>query len=372
MKILLVRLRLIGDVVFTTPLLRALRRTYPDAELTYVVEPAAAPIVLHNPHLTRVMVLPKRRGAARLVDDMRVANSLRAARFDVAIDLHGGPRSSWLTWASRAPMRIGYDIPGRAWMYTHVVHRATALLPRNSVLNQWDLLAPLGIDQSDASTTPVEIADDPDAAADVDSRLRDKGVDAASDLVIVHVSSNNPFRCWPEESFASLIVGLVREDVTRRVIVVSGPSDPDAATRIRERAAQQLGALAPALVDLGNPELPALRALIARAAVYIGGDSGPLHVAATTTVPIVAVLGPTLIERSRPWRHPRWFTEMVDSGPLACRPCDQRVCAPGDFRCLTGIGVDRVLAAAERALRHVDGPQGRSESNLRGDRLVHQ
>ena len=99
----------------------------------------------------------------------------------------------------------------------------------------------------------------------------------------------------------------------------------------------------------GDFDLDELRALVARAAVYIGGDSGPLHVAATTRTPIVALLGPTLAERSRPWRDPRCFAEIVDVA-LPCRPCHQRTCEPGDFRCLTWITPERVAAAAERAL----------------------
>src|SRR4051812_13667357 len=110
MRILLVRLRLIGDVVLTTPLLRALRHRYPDAQLTYLVEPSAAPIVRGNPHLNDVIVTPKRRGLRRLRDDAALARRLRRARFDVVIDLHGGPRAAWLTWATGAPMRIGYAI----------------------------------------------------------------------------------------------------------------------------------------------------------------------------------------------------------------------------------------------------------------------
>jgi len=85
--------------------------------------------------------------------------------------------------------------------------------------------------------------------------------------------------------------------------------------------------------------------------VYIGGDSGPLHVASATPTPIVALFGPTLPERSLPWRDPHWFTEAVDVGPLPCRPCDQRVCVTADYRCLTTISVEQVVAAAERALR---------------------
>ena len=145
MKILLVRLRLIGDVVFTTPLVRALRRTYPDAHLTYVVEPLAEPVVRDNPHLSSVLVIPKRSGLARWRDDLVYARRLRAERFDIAIDLHGGPRSAWLTWASGAAMRIGYRMAGHSWMYTHVIDRSDDLLPRHSVMKQWDLLGPLGV-----------------------------------------------------------------------------------------------------------------------------------------------------------------------------------------------------------------------------------
>jgi ADP-heptose:LPS heptosyltransferase len=98
-------------------------------------------------------------------------------------------------------------------------------------------------------------------------------------------------------------------------------------------------------------DLAELRALTARAAVYIGGDSGPLHVAATTRAPVVALFGPTLAERSMPWRNARWAAEAVEPGPLPCRPCAQRTCAPGDFRCLTRIDPARVVAAAERMIR---------------------
>jgi ADP-heptose:LPS heptosyltransferase len=356
MKILLVRLRLIGDVVFTTPLLRALRRRFPDAQLTYVVEPLAAAVVAGNPHLTHVIVAPKTRGLARVRDDLALARRLRRERVDVAIDLHGGPRSSWLTLASGAPMRIGYEIRGRGWMYTHVVPRSPDLLPRHSVVNQWDLLAPLGIDACDPARDACEMPDDPQAAARVARRLAEAGITDAHHLVLVHVSAGNPFRRWPPESFANTIVALARRDPARRFMIISGPSDAAAAEQVAAQARAQLG---PAPSDVGGPAGPAvvhgafdvaeLRALTMRAAVYIGGDSGPLHIASTTATPVVALFGPTLPERSMPWRDRRWFAEAIDAGPLPCRPCHQRTCVPGDFRCLTGISVERVIEATERA-----------------------
>src|SRR5881394_4033093 len=140
-KILLIRLRQIGDVVFTTPAVHALRQRFPDAHLSYVVEPAAAPIVLDNPHLNQIILAPRRGGLRGLVDDLALGRRLRAERYDLAIDFHGGPRASLLTWLSGAPERLGYEVAGRSWMYTRRVARPRELRPRHSVENQWDLLA---------------------------------------------------------------------------------------------------------------------------------------------------------------------------------------------------------------------------------------
>ena len=350
MNILLVRLRLIGDVVLTTPLLRALRCKYPDAQLTYLVEQSAEPIVRGNPNLSNIIVIPRTRGLARLRDDVALARRLRRERFDVVIDLHGGPRAAWLTLASGAPMRIGYTIQGRTWMYTHVIRRTADEAPRHSVENQWDLLAPLGVDAADAGRYPLEMAPDARATAAVDRRLRDAGIGSAHPLIVIHVSAGNPFRRWPRASFEALVATLARRDPSRRIILTSGPSDAAAAQDIADAVRRALGPLGGTVPEVGEFDLAELRALVSRAAVYIGGDSGPLHLAGTTTTPIVALLGPTLPERSMPWRDARWFAEAVDAGPLECRPCRQRVCAPGDFRCLTRITAEQVAAAAERAM----------------------
>ena len=109
-------------------------------------------------------------------------------------------------------------------------------------------------------------------------------------------------------------------------------------------------ALAERILRIGEFDLVELRALIGHAALYIGGDSGPLHIAGTTRTPVVGLFGPTLAVRSLPWRDPAVPALGVEPGPLACRPCDQRTCVPGDFRCLTATPPERVIDAAERAL----------------------
>jgi lipopolysaccharide heptosyltransferase II len=355
MNILLIRLRLIGDVVFTTPIPRALKQVFPAARIAYVVEPAAAAVVAGHPCIDEVIVAtPPRSGVRRMLADLALARRLRRGRYDVAIDLHGGPRSSLLAWASGAPQRIGYDIKGRSWMYTRVVARPRELRPRHSVLNQWDLLQ--AIDGwpgtlPDPAANRVEMAPDAAAVADVERRLRSAGIDRSHELIVAHVSAGNPFRRWPEPAFTRLIAGLASGSPARRIILSSGPSDREAADRIAAAARQELGTAGDRVVDFGEFGLAELRALVERSRLFVGGDTGPLHIAATTATPIVGIYGPTESVRSAPWRDGRLRTESVEITGLPCRPCDQRVCEPGDFRCLTTLRPEDVLSAAERALR---------------------
>jgi ADP-heptose:LPS heptosyltransferase len=176
-------------------------------------------------------------------------------------------------------------------------------------------------------------------------------------LIVLHVSAGNPFRRWPEEAFAAATMALAANDANRRIILTAGPSDRAAAARIAAQTRRRLGARqGEAVVELDDLDLGELHALISQAALFVGGDSGPLHVASTTKVPIVGIYGPTLAERSEPWRDPGLPTAAVHGGPLPCRPCEQRVCLPGDFRCLTHISADRVVDAAERLLTATGRP----------------
>jgi ADP-heptose:LPS heptosyltransferase len=283
--------------------------------------------------------------------DFRLGGRLRRYRYELVVDFHGGPRASLLTWLSGAPVRIGYEVVGRSWMYTHRVARPRELRPRHSVENQFDLLAPLGIGLPDPGKYPVEMPIGSDTARVVGRRLGESGVNGPTQLIVVHVSSSSPFRRWPAESFATTIAALAASGGGRRIVVTSGPSEAGAVDRIVAEARRRLDETAAARVlRCGEFSLSELRALVEDAALYIGGDSGPLHIAAASRVPILALYGPTLPERSHPWRPRELPSAAVDAGPLPCRPCDQRVCAPGDFRCLTRIAPEAVVSAAERLL----------------------
>lgn len=351
MKILLVRLRQIGDVVFTTPTFAALREHFPQAQLSYLVEPAAAPVVRGNPKLAHVIEAPRVRGVRGVLADLSLGRSLAREQFDIAIDFHGGPRASLLTWLSGAPRRVGYDVAGRAWMYTQRIDRPRALRPRHSVENQWDLLAAIGVPPPSRDRHPVTMVVDVEAAQRVQTRLAAHHASSEVRLAVIHVSAGNPFRRWPIASFAEVAAGLAAADPSVRVIVTSGPSDEGAAAEVIAAARRQLDECRREhVLSCGEFSLSELRALVERAALYVGGDSGPMHIAACSPVPMVSLYGPTLPVRSEPWRSRSFPALAAESHGLPCRPCDQRVCEPGDFRCLTQVTPSDVLRAGVRLL----------------------
>jgi ADP-heptose:LPS heptosyltransferase len=207
-----------------------------------------------------------------------------------------------------------------------------------------DLLAILGIPPTTPEAYRVEMDVDPEVAARLAERLTRAGVGPDHRLIAIHVSAGNPFRRWPIDSFTAAVAALAAED-RNRIVLTSGPSDRSAADTVIAGARKLLPVGAHSrIAECGTLSLAELRALVDRAAVFIGGDSGPMHVAATSDVPIVTLYGPTLPARSAPWR-PADRSVAIETSGLPCRPCDQRVCMPGDFRCLTRIRPEQVVDA---------------------------
>jgi ADP-heptose:LPS heptosyltransferase len=235
-------------------------------------------------------------------------------------------------------------------MYTSVVPRPRGFRPRHAVLNQWDLLAavdPALARPADRALDRVEMPVDEDHRLRASHKLMSSGVPEHHGVTVLHVSAGNPFRRWPETSFADLAAAVAASADDRWVMITAGPSDRDAAERVLQAArARAGGAAAARIIDGEDMSLGELRAVLDRAALFVGGDSGPLHIAATSNVPIVGLYGPTLPVRSAPWRPESVPTISIDAGELPCRPCDQRTCTPGDFRCLTRIETARVRDAA--------------------------
>jgi ADP-heptose:LPS heptosyltransferase len=164
-------------------------------------------------------------------------------------------------------------------------------------------------------------------------------------------------------------VAIAGANPRRRLVLSSGPSDREAATRIARAAREKLGGNAERIIDLGEFDLQEFRALIGRSRLFVGGDTGPLHMAATTDTAVVGIYGPTLSAQSAPWRGASVPTFSIELTGLSCRPCDQRACVPGDFRCLTTLEPTRVIEAAERALEMASPKVLPPEGGSYGDRV---
>ena len=261
--------------------------------------------------------MPQARGLARLRDRHRArAGGSGGERFDLAIDLHGGPRSAWLTWASGAPMRIGYAIKGRSWMYTTVVDRAPPTWRRGTrsrtsgtCCGRW-ASAP-----ATRCATPWRCADDHGGG----SARRAAGSRAAG--VDADASRSSSSTSAPATRSAA---GRRRRSRTWSPAWCerdgTGASWSDRGSVRRRRGAPASRAAARARLDSGRAPCPISGTSTSPSCApswrvprcTLGATAGRCTSPPRPATPIVALLGPTLPERSRPWRDPRWFAEMVD------------------------------------------------------------
>jgi heptosyltransferase-1 len=331
-KFLLIRLRRTGDIVLTTPAVAALRNAYPQAYLTYVVEEPFARLVQGHPHIDKVAVLSPRAGRRELLGLVR---RVRGERCDAVLDFHGGPRASLLTLLSGARTRVGYAVKYRRFIYNRQVPRAYEGGPVHSAVNHLNLVKALGVDVGEPP--PLSLPDPtPEERGHVDGLLRDAG---PGKQVILHIAAGNRFRDWGAGNFARLSV-LLESLPGVRVVLAGGAGDLEAEKEVRKLA----GRAFPSLV--GRLNLIELREAVRRAALFVGPDSGPMHIAASTPTPIAAVFGPTLPAVFAPWKA----RAVILQSDLDCRPCRQRKCATGDFRCLSDVTPERVFEACKRFL----------------------
>lgn len=305
--VLAIRPRALGDVVLTTPALRALRRGYPDAALEVVTDRRYAGLVEGLPGVAKVWPLdPGPRATVAL------GAQLRRRRYRVVVDFFGNPRSAQLAALAPAPLRAGYELRGRSRVYQVRVPRtltdpggrreyAAATHVRLAV-------AAGGID--DGSDPRVAV---PEAARrEALELLARAGLAPESRPIGVVAAGTWPTKTWPASHFAVLCQGLLASG--RPVLLISGPGE-EALVRSLER-------LAPGVRTLPPCGVVPLAAVIERLAALVGTDSGPRHLAAALGVPTFAWFGPTHPDNWNPpgEAHGRWFAD------VPCRGCDRTQC----------------------------------------------
>jgi ADP-heptose:LPS heptosyltransferase len=346
-RILIVRLGAVGDVVRTLPAASALRRAWPEAHLAWLVEPPSASVVRAQPWLDEVIVFPRPRlrdalrrahlrALARELSSLRAV--LRARRFDLVLDFHSIAKSGLLACATGSRLRVGYAPPyGRegAWLFaTHrarLAPRRASRFERNLALVRCLGLEPLPL--------PRPLALDPAAVRRIADAL---GGGPAPVVLHPGTSDATAHKRYPADRFAAVARALA-EDPGVPSLVTAGPARDDrAAAEAVVAASGGVARPAPATADLGE-----LAALLSLARLYVGGDTGPLHVASLVGTPVVQILGPTDPLENAPWEGTPSRTVRV---PVACSPC-RRGCAAAT--CMRVVPPEAVVAAARDLLSGV-------------------
>ncbi len=341
-KILLMRLRGIGDVVLTLPLLDNLRAAFPQAQIDYLTEPPGAPLLAPHPALHEVMVLQHKswqklsawRHARAYGNFLR---ALRRRRYDWVIDLFGNPRTALLTWLSGATRRIGFDFRGRKFAYNFRVKPRGDRL--HAVQFNLDVLRALAIPiTTDKLSLPI---------AEEDARAMEKFWQQEQLNSFSYVVGFNAFggwytKRWPLRAFAELGDRL-QSDSAAKVILLWGPGE-------WEEVNELAGMMKTAPILAPPTTLPQLAALLARVDLLVANDSGPMHLAAAVSTPVVAIFGPTRPDLQGPWGE--GHTVVLKSG-LPCLGCNGLTCKIQTHDCMQQLPVAQVWEAVKRRLQNL-------------------
>lgn len=344
MNILLVRLSAIGDIVFASPIIAALRRAYPAAHIAWLVQPEYRALLDRHPDLNEVIVCPlghwrrllHERRLGELGSSVRTLRGvLRERRFDLAIDLQGLLKSGALAWLSGAPRRIGLGSrEGSRWLMTETVPRGGD--PQRIGSEYLYLAERLGL-PTDGFAMAVHY--DEDEAAFADRLIADRGLGAG--FATLCPFTTRAQKHWFEEQWTRL-AARITEDLGLTPVLLGGPGDREAARRI------QAAASTPLLDLVGGTSLTQAAALIDRASLLVAVDTGLGHMGIALGTPSLLLFGST---------RPYLVTGRVDARvlyhPLPCSPCKRRPTCGGAFTCMGLIEVDEVIAAARAVLGRV-------------------
>ncbi len=335
-RVLVVRLRSIGDTVLTTPSLFALKRFLPRASIDILLEDWVAPVLDKHPHVDNVLTITKGSTASRA----RMIWRLRANRYDVVYNLHGGTTATFLSRATGAKYRVGYASYQYSRLHNHAAPSPLVIWSReklHSAEQQLALLGWTGVPVSDRPPTLLAVTDE--AATTIAQRLADHRLDQGP-FAVIHPAAAFATKQWAAENFAGIADDLARQQLP--AVVITTASQAGIVEEIQHAAAAKI-------VAQTNLSLPEITALLTRARLFVGNDSGIAHMAAAVSTPSVVIFGSSNRAHWSPWAQNA--AEVVYE-ELECQPCHGYFCEKFDEpECIKRVPVDRVTAAIERVLR---------------------
>ncbi len=328
----------IGDAVMAIPALSALRARFPKARISLLSKPPVAALFEHHPDLDRVLVYERPGIHAGVGGLWRLIQSLRKARFDLALLLQNAFEAALIAAAAGIPTRIGYATDGRRFLLTDP-------LPKPDLHQRMQYLALLNFC---AGVQPGRLQDGIPSLVVTDSERREarhllesEGVTVRDRLVGIHPgAAYGPAKRWAPTRFAALADALAETLRVKPVLFGSAGEIP-----IVEEIRRAMKF--PAVTLAGKSTVRQMMAAFTHCQLLVTNDSGPMHVAAALRVPVVAIFGPTNPATTSPVGA---NAVHIVYRKVDCAPCTYRVC-PIDHRCMEGISVEEVLEVIKREVK---------------------
>jgi predicted lipopolysaccharide heptosyltransferase III len=329
-NILVTRLRFMGDVILTTPLLHALRREFPSARITYIAEYPYISLLENHPAVDTLIGIERK----KITGSLRAFARLVSSRYDLAIDLFGNPRSALLTFLCGAKIRIGGDFRGRRRLYTHLVNNDNRTL--NAIEFHLSYLEPLGI-HFPAADPGITITETEKKQAR-DYLLR-RGFHLDEKIIGIHPGATWPAKRWFPNRFAVLANRLMSQNKTQ-ILFTMGNGEQDIMAAVIKSCT--FSVIEPKILPLRQ-----LAAVLSQLDVYISNDCGPMHLAPAVGTPTIGIFGPG--------EPDIWFPYDISKGhrfihhDIPCSRCHKDRC--DDMACMQAIGVDEVYDAVKRTIQ---------------------
>ncbi|MGD9561927.1 MAG: glycosyltransferase family 9 protein [Pyrinomonadaceae bacterium] len=336
-KVLVVKLRSIGDTVLATPSLTALRRFLPHAQIDILLEDWVAPLLESFQGIDNVITA----GTGSL-SRFQVMRNLRREGYDVAFNLHGGTTSTFFTAASRARHRVGWAEYQYSRLYSHLYSSAADFWKKpktHSAEQQLALLGFAGVPVEDRPASRLTVT--PRMAEEIEALLHGYGVDKKR-IALIHPAAAFATKQWSPQNFARVVEFI--ESKGLYPVAVTAPGEKSIIDDIANSTKSSFHGFS----DLS---LPQMIALASRSDLFVGNDSGIAHIAAAVETPSVVIFGSSNRDHWRPWAPTNDVPNEIVFEEFSCQPCPGYECKVfGEPRCILSVSTGKVFAAIEKLL----------------------
>jgi lipopolysaccharide heptosyltransferase II len=333
----------LGDAVMCEPALRGLRHLFPEADISLLVKPPVAELLLGHPAVNQIVVYDASGRHAGLSGKWALARQLRRQRFDLAVLFQNAFEAALLVWLTGIPRRYGYATDGRSVLLTEPIAAPDKRLHLHQVHYYWNLLKPLGLHGDPPAPELFVSETEQDAMA---RRLGERGIGKSAFVIGINPGSiYGGAKRWLPDRFADTTERLgqsIRQSHAQdvAVMIVGAKGEEALGHEIAARLSHRTVVLS------GATTIRELMAAAKRCGLLLTNDTGPMHIASAMKVPVVAVFGSTDWRTTSPYGAP----QAIVRHPVECAPCLLREC-PIDHRCMTGVSVEQVYETAVKQLR---------------------